>query len=148
MFLYSEYIKSSPSASSWNPAAGGSRIDLLLFLNIPVLFSTIVLLRQHCLDLSQGQDKSVSLDDLEFLKSPPSAGLMFRARCACLPSKRRARPQRGLAYSLFAILVAQMFCSKSCTWMKVSYYVQQFWLIFTWSNNIFISLGSGRITAM
>ena len=79
---------------------GGSRIDLLLSLNIPVLFSTITLLGQRCLDLSQGQDKSVSLDDLEFLQPPPSAGLMFQARCARLPSKRRAWPLTGLAYSL------------------------------------------------
>lgn len=80
---------------------GGSRIDLLLFLNVPVLFSTITLLRQCCLDLSQGQDKSVSLADLEFLQPSPSAGLMFRAGCAHLPGKRRARPLTGLAYSLY-----------------------------------------------
>lgn len=127
---------------------GGSRIDLLLFLNIPVLFSAMTLLRQCCLDLSQGQDKSVSLNDLEFLQLPPSAGLMFQARCARLPSKRRARPLTGLAYSLFAVLAAQMLCSKSCTWMKGSYSVQQFLLIFTWNNNILISLDSDRIAVM
>lgn len=101
LFLYGEYIKSSlHSASSWNQAEEGSRIDLPLFLNVPVLFSTITLLRQRCLDLSQGQDKSVSLNDLEFLQPPASAGLMFRARCARLPGKCRAQPLTGLAYSV------------------------------------------------
>lgn len=79
---------------------GGSRIDLLLFLNIPVLFSTITFLRHCCLDLSRGQDKTVSLNDLEFLQPLPSAGLVFRAGCARLPSKRRAWSLTGLTVSI------------------------------------------------
>lgn len=49
---------------------------LACFCFVSALFSAVASLRQCCLDLSRGEDKSVSLTDLEFLQLPPSAGLI------------------------------------------------------------------------